>query len=124
MRAAAARYRQARAAAATLSSHVALVHVLALLAPFLMPLLSLHLRCHVAGYHISLVCSGVTTKEHLKGRKHGARRITLCDRMGCCSIAPSELQPRRFVPLQNTVIGAPSGGGSVAAQTSISHHQL
>lgn len=50
------------------------------------------------GYHISLVCSGQTTKEYIKGRKNGARRMDLCSRMGCCSIVPSELHPRRLVP--------------------------
>ena len=49
------------------------------------------------GYHVSLVCSGQTTKESIKGRRHGATRMTLCERMGCCSIRPSELYPRRLV---------------------------
>jgi palmitoyltransferase ZDHHC9/14/18 len=50
------------------------------------------------GYHISLVCSGQTTKEYIKGRKNGAQRMDLCARMGCCQITPSELHPRRLVP--------------------------
>ena len=29
------------------------------------------------GYHVALVCSGHTTKEHIKGRKHGARKLAL-----------------------------------------------
>ena len=31
------------------------------------------------GYHVALVCSGHTTKEHLKGRKHGARSALAFD---------------------------------------------
>jgi len=50
------------------------------------------------GYHVSLVCSGLTTKEHIKGRKHGARRLLVCERLECCSITPSEVHPRRLVP--------------------------
>ena len=50
------------------------------------------------GYHISLVFSGLTTKEHLRGRKNGAKQMGMCQRLACTA-QPSELQPRRLVPL-------------------------
>ena len=51
------------------------------------------------GYHFSLVLSGLTTKEHLKGR-HNPLARGFCARLtGCaaCAVAPSELAPRRLV---------------------------
>ena len=54
------------------------------------------------GYHVALVVSGFTTKEHLKGRKHGAKRLSLCSRLSCCRVAPSLLEPRKLVPLRTT----------------------
>jgi len=71
------------------------------------------------GYHISLVCSGLTTKEHIKGRKHGAKRILVGERIECCRMLPSELHPRRLVPAnwRATVVS----GGNVPI---ISHTQL
>lgn len=50
------------------------------------------------GYHVALVVSGFTTKEHLKGRKNGAKRL-LCSRISCCTVTPSLLEPRKLVPL-------------------------
>ena len=47
-------------------------------------------------YHLTLVIGGMTTKEHIKGRKHGAKRLTVMDR--CCAIQPSELEPYKLVP--------------------------
>jgi palmitoyltransferase ZDHHC9/14/18 len=52
------------------------------------------------GYHVSLVCSDLTTKEHLKGRKLSAPDRSICRRIFCCAGEPSELQPRRLVPLR------------------------
>ena len=52
------------------------------------------------GYHVSLVLSGLTTKEHVKGRKNGAKRMDVCQRLGTlcvCSLPPSEIDPRRLV---------------------------
>ena len=50
------------------------------------------------GYHLSLVCAGLTTKEHLKGRRHGARAMLVCQRFEGCGGLRSEVQPRRLVP--------------------------
>ena len=50
-------------------------------------------------YHVSLVVAGLTTKEHLKGRKNGTKRLSIAQRVECCSIPPSELEPRRLVPV-------------------------
>jgi hypothetical protein len=62
------------------------------------------------GYHVALVCSGHTTKEHLKGRKHGARKL-LCSRLLCCNTSPSEIHPRKFVPLPPGRTGCPPATG-------------
>ena len=40
------------------------------------------------GYHVSLVLSGLTTKEHVKGRKNGAKRMDVCQRLGRCACQP------------------------------------
>lgn len=50
------------------------------------------------GYHISLVCTGRTTKEYIRGRKNGARAMGCCERLECCGV-PSELKPRALVPV-------------------------
>lgn len=53
-------------------------------------------------YHISLICAGMTTKEHLKGRARGANSSSqssfarLCEP---CVTEPSELQPRQMVAI-------------------------
>ena len=69
------------------------------------------------GYHVSLVLSGLTTKEHFKGRKHGAKRMLICQRVECCRVAPSEVHPRRLVFANQW---APVGRGVPI----ISHEQL
>ena len=71
------------------------------------------------GYHISLVCSGQTTKEHLRGRKNGARRLLICERLECCRMAPSEVHPRRLVPASSRAVVVTGRGVPI-----ISHHQL
>ena len=43
-----------------------------------------------------LVVGGLTTKEHIKGRKNGVSPISVAQR--CCMVAPSEIDPRRLVP--------------------------
>jgi hypothetical protein len=62
------------------------------------------------GYHLSLVISGLTTKEHLKGR-HNPLTRSFCARLatcGVCAVAPSELgtgrefAPRRLVSRPKT----------------------
>ena len=70
------------------------------------------------GYHISLVLSGLTTKEHLKGRKNGATRLNICQR---CRITPSEVHPRRLVPAAQRPKAATGRTGKVPI---ISHEQL
>lgn len=53
-------------------------------------------------YHLSLLITGFTSKERLRGRKNGAKSIALYERVGCCH--PSELQPRRLIlqqPIHN-----------------------
>lgn len=47
-------------------------------------------------YHLSLVISGLTTKERIKGRKHGASKLRFSERLACCM--PSAIEPRRLVP--------------------------
>ena len=42
----------------------------------------------------------------MKGRKHGARKL-LCSRLLCCNVSPSEIQPRKFVPLPPGRYGVP-----------------
>jgi len=53
------------------------------------------------GYHVVLICSGLTTKEHLKGRRRAAER-SLCGRVltfSCLGITPSQLpDARALVP--------------------------
>ena len=51
-------------------------------------------------YHLSLVVTGLTTKEYLKGRKHGARKLTVAQRLECCAVQPSEIDPRKLVPTE------------------------
>ena len=65
-------------------------------------------------YHVSLVISGLTTKEYIKGRKHGATRMSIVRRLECCCLPASELDVRAWVP-------APSQSGGVPI---IDHHQL
>jgi len=55
-------------------------------------------------YHVSMLCTGFTTKERLKGRKNGAISLGFLDRFACCS--PSELEPRRLVPERIPTIGS------------------
>jgi len=47
-------------------------------------------------YHLSLLITGFTTKERLKGRKNGAKSLFIWERVACCQ--PSELEPRRLMP--------------------------
>ena len=47
-------------------------------------------------YHLSLVITGLTTKERIKGRKHGASKLRFSERLACCM--PSAIEPRRLVP--------------------------
>ena len=54
------------------------------------------------GYHVCLVLHGCTTKEHLKGRKHGARKLHAGERIDCCGLAPSAVNPRRWVKVPAT----------------------
>jgi len=57
------------------------------------------------GYHIALILSGLTTKEHLKGG-HSIRR-PMCYRASSCTcvgLAPSEIEPRKLVPLPVPII--------------------
>ena len=49
------------------------------------------------GYHVWLICTGFTTKENLRGRKHGATSMGVCDRLLCCYSEPSKIAPRRLV---------------------------
>lgn len=48
------------------------------------------------GYHLSLICTGLTTKEHLKKRAAHSRKSCVQRLCGCASI-PSSLQPRKLV---------------------------
>lgn len=76
------------------------------------------------GYHVSLVCAGMTTKEYIKGRRNGATRLDLCTR---CHIAPSELQPRRLVPLRANADDQIVRSGTTTAKanaTDLALHQL
>ena len=74
-----------------------LVGVLNLLLVLFAVVLSL-LLWGFTGYHISLVCSGLTTKEYIKGRRNGSKPILICQRIECCSLVPSKVHPRRLVP--------------------------
>ncbi|KAL1523494.1 hypothetical protein AB1Y20_018432 [Prymnesium parvum] len=47
-------------------------------------------------YHLTLLITGFTTKERLKGRKNGAKSISIVERVAC--LEPSELEPRRKIP--------------------------
>ena len=71
-------------------------------------------------YHLSLVCSGLTTKQHVKGAKHGAKRIGVCQRIGCCAMEPTEVHPRRLVPSSGHSVHLVNGRNPPI----ISHHQL
>ena len=51
------------------------------------------------GYHLLLICTGLTTKEHLKGKL--SHRRPLCQRVcgcACVWLTPSEIEPRKLVP--------------------------
>lgn len=77
------------------------------------------------GYHLSLICVGLTTKEHLKGRRgEGAPPRTLYQclcacRCGDALCGPSALEPRKFVFLRDGVrpTAAPCGTTQCACQT-------
>jgi len=75
------------------------------------------------GYHVSLVLSGLTTKESIKGQKHGAKRMSICQRIECCTGIPSEIHPRRLVP-RNAHAAIVSGGGQFGGPPGLAYSQL
>ena len=72
-------------------------------------------------YHISLVCSGLTTKEAIKGRKNGAKQMSICQR---CYIQPSDIHPRRLVPANSRAALWSTGGGGSSSIPVIKAEQL
>jgi len=50
-------------------------------------------------YHMSLICSGMTTKEHLKGKRSFKQETTFQRLCEPCAVQPSELAPREMVQI-------------------------
>ena len=77
----------------------------------------------LGGSDVSLVLSGLTTKESIKGQKHGAKRMSICQRIECCTGIPSEIHPRRLVP-RNAHAAIVSGGGQFGGPPGLAYSQL